>query len=1099
MINKNYVEEVIQLFESYIERLQKVYLHFEFLYNRSELKKRQDKIIENAKDISYAIIRKRKSEYQTANSVEKTVRDKHVPILDLLLDYSIHDGLFTENEIREHLETFISASFDTTGTALVYALKLLGCHPAVQDRLFKEIEEVFEGTDRDVEKDDLSKLTYLEAVAKETIRLYPVVPVIARTAETDVKLKNYTIPHGTDIVGCIYVLNRLPAWGEDANEFRPERWLEGKCPPEAVGKFAGFSVGKRNCIGELYAMITMKITLAHIIRRYRIIADNDEIKLKFNILLKPVSGHEISLEKRKQTIDLLLDYSVNDGLFTENEIREHLETFIIASFDTTGTTLVFALKLLICHPAAQDRLFKELKEVFEGTDRDVEKDDLSKLVYLEAVAKETIRLYPVIPVIARTAETDVKLKNYTIPSGSDIVGSIFVLNRLPAWGEDANEFRPERWLEGKCPPEAVGKFAGFSVGKRNCVGEQYALTTMKVPLAHIVRRYRIIADDDEIRLKFNVFLKPVSGRNYEYIVVHVRGIIRRGKCVLPTFCTKPRASTTSVEIMMLQIFLYVIFFGLLLWWVTKRKSFKETPLYPGALPFLGHALLMLGDGVHLLELWKKISYYTLKVGGVSKLHIVTRNFYFITDPDDFQTVMNTCLDKSYIHDFSKEWVGNGLLTADVVTWKKNRKLFGPAFTQRAIHRFLDVFNNQSRRLVDRLATEVGKGTFNHRPYIVNNMLETVNRTTLGLTSDDSNMINANYANEAGSLIDMYVERFQKIWLYPPFVYYFSDLKRRHDKVLNKLKAISFALINAKKTEFLQNNNGATTISEGDCIPNYIFYIDMSICFLLLPGPCFHFHSSLYFCFYLFFFFIFIQYNKEFFHFKLIIFLNSWQNKPKTILDIIFESHIKDNGFTDEETREHLETFVFGGFHTTGTQLVFLLKAVASHPDVQDEILKELDRVFEGSDRDVEKEDLSKLNYLEAVIKETIRVYPIVPIIVRDTNIDLKLKNYTIPRGATCVGSIYGLNRHPAWGKDVEEFSPERFLDPNRPEDCYFAGFSIGRRNCIGVQYTYIVMKTLLAHIFRRYRVATDDSKLVLRWNAYVTPLSGHHISLELRK
>ncbi|CAB3258320.1 unnamed protein product, partial [Arctia plantaginis] len=158
------------------------------------------------------------------------------------------------------------------------------------------IKEIFE-IDRDVKKEDFRKLVYTEAVIKESLRIFTTGPVTLRHVEKDVKLKNYTMRAGSDCVILLYGTHRDPVWGKDADQFRPERWLSEDTPvnPNA---FVGFSLGKRSCLGKTYAMISMKTTLVHFLRRYKITADDSNLRLRFDFLLKPVSGHEICIEER---------------------------------------------------------------------------------------------------------------------------------------------------------------------------------------------------------------------------------------------------------------------------------------------------------------------------------------------------------------------------------------------------------------------------------------------------------------------------------------------------------------------------------------------------------------------------------------------------------------------------------------------------------------------------------------------------------------------------------------------------------------------------------------------------------------------------------
>ncbi|KOB68479.1 Cytochrome P450, family 4, subfamily V, polypeptide 2 [Operophtera brumata] len=187
-----------------------------------------------------------------------------------------------ENEkIQQELNTLIAAGYDTSAISIIYCLLLLGHHQDIQDKLWSELKEVFSDSDRDVDKDDIPKLVYLEAVLKETLRLYP----------------THTIPAGSDFFVFAYAVNRHPMWGPDSEQFRPERWLDGTAPTNP-NLFASFGLGRRSCIGKTFSMLSMKTTISHVVRRFRITADISKLVLKEDVLLKPASGQHIILEPR---------------------------------------------------------------------------------------------------------------------------------------------------------------------------------------------------------------------------------------------------------------------------------------------------------------------------------------------------------------------------------------------------------------------------------------------------------------------------------------------------------------------------------------------------------------------------------------------------------------------------------------------------------------------------------------------------------------------------------------------------------------------------------------------------------------------------------
>ncbi|CAK1594471.1 unnamed protein product [Parnassius mnemosyne] len=192
----------------------------------------------------------------------------------------------------------IVAGHDTTANVLMFTLVLIGSYSKVQDRIFEELHNVFGEDDRDVTKQDLSRLEYLEAVLKESMRIYPIVPVTARKLDKNVKLKNYTLTAGRTCFVYIYGIHRHPLWGDDVEQFKPERWLDTATLPSCPTAFAAFNIGKRACIGKPFAFMSMKTTLAHVLRHYRIKADHTKMVVKIDVVLKPETGHHISIERR---------------------------------------------------------------------------------------------------------------------------------------------------------------------------------------------------------------------------------------------------------------------------------------------------------------------------------------------------------------------------------------------------------------------------------------------------------------------------------------------------------------------------------------------------------------------------------------------------------------------------------------------------------------------------------------------------------------------------------------------------------------------------------------------------------------------------------
>lgn len=160
-------------------------------------------------------------------------------------------------------------------------------------------------------------------------------------------------------------------------------------------------------------------------------------------------------------------------------------------------------------------MLEELREIFETEDTPVTISSVTQMVYTEMVVKEALRFWPTFPFIARKTTGDVHLKDGTIPQNATVVVNIMKIHNDPKiWGPNAHCFDPEHFL-----PEHLSKvhpygYLPFSGGPRNCMGAKYSLTSMKVLLAHFLRKLKFTTELklEDVRRELNIVLK-VSNRN----------------------------------------------------------------------------------------------------------------------------------------------------------------------------------------------------------------------------------------------------------------------------------------------------------------------------------------------------------------------------------------------------------------------------------------------------------------------------------------------------------------------------------------------------------------------------------------------------------
>jgi cytochrome P450 len=169
-----------------------------------------------------------------------------------------------------------------------------------------------------------------------------------------------------------------------------------------------------------------------------------------------------------------------------------------------------------------------------------------------------------------------------------------------------------------------------------------------------------------------------------------------------------------------------------------------------------------------------------------------------------------------------------------------------------------------------------------------------------------------------------------------------------------------------------------------------------------------------------------------------------------ILSLLMQARDEDgNEMTDSELRDELVTLLLAGHETTATSVAWAIERLVRHPDALRRLLAEIDAGPEGGEE-----------YITAVVNETLRVRPVVPIVVRLLRDELQVGPYTLPAGTRVTPSLYLTNRNPRVYERPREFMPERFLD-GAPDTFSWIPFGGGIRRCIGAAFAQLEMKLIL--------------------------------------
>lgn len=211
------------------------------------------------------------------------------------------DGTLTEDHklsIIDQLKTFYFAGHDTTSINLSWSVWLLSQHPSVRSKVRDELEKVGIWNNPDVAPtfEELQECAYLEAVIKETLRLYPPASGLSRNGLENGSYKGYNMKSQLIVVST-YAMHRHPALWKEPDLFRPERFLDGS-EADLNSKFVPFSRGPRDCIGRYFAMLEIKLALSAIVSRFDFECIDPDERIEQKLTMVPKNGCDVCMKLR---------------------------------------------------------------------------------------------------------------------------------------------------------------------------------------------------------------------------------------------------------------------------------------------------------------------------------------------------------------------------------------------------------------------------------------------------------------------------------------------------------------------------------------------------------------------------------------------------------------------------------------------------------------------------------------------------------------------------------------------------------------------------------------------------------------------------------
>ncbi|KAF7279570.1 hypothetical protein GWI33_007032 [Rhynchophorus ferrugineus] len=498
---------------------------------------------------------------------------------------------------------------------------------------------------------------------------------------------------------------------------------------------------------------------------------------------------------------------------------------------------------------------------------------------------------------------------------------------------------------------------------------------------------------------------------------------------------------------MIVIILVLSVIVLILWSIwskhhIRKKYFQNVP-GPKPVPIFGNTLdLIAGPKVFL----KTISGWMDIFGETILVHDGPLSVLLMTmDYDLTQFIYNSSdhIDKGYQYTYLHGWLGNGLLTSTGLHWKLHRKAITPSFHFSILKSFVPIFERISDKFIDKLNAEVDKDSVEISKLVSVYTLNVICEAAMGLQITDKDETHLKYINSIRNISNIISCRFVSPLhpeLYPFTWNYFKEIR-----LLKFIHNFIDNYIGKKKEKLKTYINNEPEVKET------------------------------------------LTESKE----KLVF------------LDHLIKTTINGRPLSDIELRDEVNTFMFEGHDTTSSAISFCLYNLSLHSSVQEKVLQEQKSLF-GADLKKATPTYNQLNemkYLEMVIKESLRLFPSVPLVARRLSSDLNYNGTVYPKGLNVLLYTYGIHRNPKYYTDPDRFIPERFESNNGRLPFSYLPFSAGLRNCIGQRFAMLELLSVISKVIRNFELkpANPFHEVELSAELVLISVNGIKISLSRRK